>query len=114
MSGLGLVETDCFFERLAGRLGNPPVERGTLRGDVDAVRDCISEASVCAGDASRDAGIGGLIAGGRGETFAAGLGFSAFFFAGALRAVVLGGGDCGFATAALDIVAFSVGGEDAK
>ena len=53
------VAAACFLDRFGGRLGKPPVESGTLQGEVDEMRDCVSEVSVCAGETSRDAGIGG-------------------------------------------------------
>ena len=77
----------CFCLRLgfSGRRGKPPVERGSLRGEVDEVRDRVSEASVCAGDTSLDCGAGGSSTGaGSIEALeaGAGAGLPATFFRG--------------------------------
>jgi hypothetical protein len=102
-SSIVVVEVGCFLVRFAGRLGIPPVERGTLRGEVEGVRDRASDASVCTGDTSLDTGIGGSSAGMGGDgTLCAGAGFSTVLFRDcAFRTVSFDGGDFGLAVAGL-------------
>lgn len=78
--------------RFGGRLGMPPVERGTLRGEVEDVRDRAPEASVCTGDTSLDTGISGSSVGMGGDgTLCVGAGFSTMLFR-----------DCAFQTVSFD------------
>jgi len=93
-----VVAADCFLDRLGGRLGKPPVESGTLRGEVDDVRDCVSEASVRAGETSRDTDIGGSRTGTGGDgALRVDADLSTLLFLGRdFRTVLSGGGDFDF------------------
>jgi hypothetical protein len=90
-----VAAADGFLDGFAGRLGKPPVDRGTLRGEVDEIRDRVSEVSVCAGETSRDAIIGGSSTGTGGDgAFCTGASFSTTLFRGfAFRMASFGGGD---------------------
>jgi len=102
-SCIEVVAADCFLVRFTGRLGMPPVERGTLRGEVDEVRDRASEASMSTGETSRDAGIGGSSTGIGGDgALCTDMGFSMALFRGcAFRTSSFSGGDLDFAAAGL-------------